>query len=176
MKGQGSSGLGLAISREIAEQLDGRVAYETAEGGGAKFTLALPATRISHAAPAVTADIPQILHFDPDPDMLRVVANAFGGSARVISVGSLAELTDAAREFAPDLIIYEPASRTKLVHSELDRIAEQSGAIPLIVFTSLDREALDDRSCDRHLVKSQTTITQLIASARQLLDRKVSEA
>jgi two-component system, OmpR family, sensor histidine kinase MprB len=41
MRGKPGSGLGLAIVRQIAESHGGRVEVEDAEGGGARFRLAL---------------------------------------------------------------------------------------------------------------------------------------
>lgn len=38
----GSSGLGLAIARQAAEQMGGRLWYEDRPGGGAQFALELP--------------------------------------------------------------------------------------------------------------------------------------
>jgi signal transduction histidine kinase len=44
------TGLGLAISRQIVEHFGGRIWFEPAPGGGARFVFALPVSR-SHAAP-----------------------------------------------------------------------------------------------------------------------------
>ncbi|MEE2526806.1 ATP-binding protein [Hyphobacterium sp. HN65] len=175
IKGQGSTGLGLAISREIAEQLDGEVRYLPAEGGGAMFAVRLPSTRITQAAPEKASNKPRILHFDPDRDTLRVVADAFGTSAQLLSVSSLAELSEAAEEFAPDLVIVDPSLRAKLVRSELERIMDNNGSLPLIAFTSLDREALPDIPFDAHLVKSRTPVTGLVTLTHQFLNPEMAE-
>ncbi len=42
----GGSGLGLAVARGIVEQHGGAIAIADAPGGGARFTLRLPATRL----------------------------------------------------------------------------------------------------------------------------------
>jgi two-component system sensor histidine kinase MprB len=46
-RGRAGSGLGLAIVRQVAETHGGRVSADRAEGGGARFTLALPAEPLS---------------------------------------------------------------------------------------------------------------------------------
>ena len=46
-RGRPGSGLGLAIVRQVAETHGGRVFADRAEGGGARFTLALPAESLS---------------------------------------------------------------------------------------------------------------------------------
>ena len=49
----GSSGLGLAIVRAVAESHGGGVALETAPGGGARFVVHLPATPVAASVPVV---------------------------------------------------------------------------------------------------------------------------
>ena len=46
-RGRAGSGLGLAIVRQVAETHGGRVSADRAEGGGARFTLALPVEPLS---------------------------------------------------------------------------------------------------------------------------------
>lgn len=41
--GRGGAGLGLALAKQIAEEHEGRITVEPTEGGGATFTLSLPA-------------------------------------------------------------------------------------------------------------------------------------
>jgi len=41
-QGDGGSGLGLYISRRLAEAMGGRLTVESAKGEGARFTLELP--------------------------------------------------------------------------------------------------------------------------------------
>ena len=49
----GGSGLGLAIVRAVAEAHDGNVELDDAEGGGARFTVRLPAEARSDSAASV---------------------------------------------------------------------------------------------------------------------------
>jgi signal transduction histidine kinase len=44
----GGTGLGLALSRGLAELMQGRLTVEPAAGGGARFSLTLPICRPSH--------------------------------------------------------------------------------------------------------------------------------
>lgn len=175
-RGQGSTGLGLAITREIAEQHDGEVVYATAKGGGARFAIRLPASRIASKVTAGSGQLPRILHFDPDRDTLRVIADAFGSRANIVSISSLAEFQDSVREYRPELIIYDPSSRARLLQSELERTLETCGPIPLIAFTSLDREIMPDLPHDIHLVKSRTPVTGVVQAATSLLERELTKA
>ena len=52
-RGTPGSGLGLAIVRQVAEQHGGAVRVANAPGGGAEFTLSLPATAPALRPPAL---------------------------------------------------------------------------------------------------------------------------
>ena len=47
----GGTGLGLAIARDLARRMGGDIQFESRKGDGARFTLTLPLTRVSAAAP-----------------------------------------------------------------------------------------------------------------------------
>jgi signal transduction histidine kinase len=53
--GEGGFGLGLAIGRELAERMGGRLSLDPSYGPGAKFTLELPAARAPQARALSTA-------------------------------------------------------------------------------------------------------------------------
>jgi signal transduction histidine kinase len=55
-KGAGGTGLGLAISREFAERWGGTLTAGPRAGGGARFTLQIPAPAPGQAAPAAAPD------------------------------------------------------------------------------------------------------------------------
>ena len=73
--GEGT-GLGLSISYGIAEAHGGRLEYGDAPGGGAAFTLRLPATKLG-APQGGTAATRRILLVDDDPKAERLVAALF---------------------------------------------------------------------------------------------------
>jgi signal transduction histidine kinase/CheY-like chemotaxis protein len=47
----GGTGLGLAIARDLARRMGGDIQFESRKGEGARFTLTLPLSRVSAAAP-----------------------------------------------------------------------------------------------------------------------------
>jgi len=62
-RSRGGSGLGLSIVRGLAEAMRGRVWYEPTVGGGATFTVAIPAGG-SRATSAVGAGASPTPHVD----------------------------------------------------------------------------------------------------------------
>ncbi len=81
--GQGT-GLGLSLSYGIVESHGGRLSYEPAPGGGARFVLALPCV-----APGDTAEMPatqarRILVVDDDLAVHRVVSALFAADGHAV--------------------------------------------------------------------------------------------
>ncbi|MEO8227499.1 MAG: ATP-binding protein, partial [Gemmatimonadota bacterium] len=68
--GQGT-GLGLSLSYGLVESHDGRLSYVPAAGGGAEFTITLPAVAADTEA---AAPVRRVLVVDADPGMQRTVS------------------------------------------------------------------------------------------------------
>ncbi|MCK5908403.1 MAG: response regulator [Caulobacter sp.] len=84
----GGSGLGLAICKTLTELMGGSIAYSTAEGGGACFTVTLPMPRVKPAdgldphhginGPDATSDAPKILVVDDNQTNRAVLLTLLG--------------------------------------------------------------------------------------------------
>lgn len=59
-KGQGGTGLGLAVARKIVEELGGRIELHSPRDGGAEFRVYLPAARAGHDRSADTQGTPTV--------------------------------------------------------------------------------------------------------------------
>jgi DNA-binding response OmpR family regulator len=71
---RGGTGLGLAITRSLVEQHGGRIGFDDAPGGGARFWFRLPQAEPAVAAdatPAARANAPVLLLVDDDPTSIR---------------------------------------------------------------------------------------------------------
>ncbi|MEX1163587.1 MAG: HAMP domain-containing sensor histidine kinase [Nitriliruptor sp.] len=62
-RSQGGTGLGLHLSRELAEMLGGTLTVGGSPGGGARFTLELPQRRGQDVVAAVTTPVPEGVEF-----------------------------------------------------------------------------------------------------------------
>ena len=95
------TGLGLPISYGIAESHGGRLAYEPGPGGGAAFTLRLPA--------AGEAELPRtrvVLVADEDPSTLRTASAVFSAEgARVVTAATAEEALAAVGRERFDLVV-----------------------------------------------------------------------
>ena len=87
------SGLGLSISRNIVEGFGGRIAVDSAVGGGTRFTVRLPAddatARERAAAPAARArGGRRILVVDDEPRLCSVIADSLTDRHEVVTAVS----------------------------------------------------------------------------------------
>jgi CheY-like chemotaxis protein len=171
-RAQGGTGLGLSIVREIVTRLGGSVGYEPREGGGTVFHVDLPVhvPQPGSEAPAPgPAGEPTLLHIDDDPDVLRVVASAFEGRARVTS----AETLDDARELLSgcgfDLIILDIALRQGSGLELLPQIAALPCRAPVVLFTAQDADPQLASHADAVLTKSRASLQLLVETVERLL-------
>ncbi len=79
--GQGT-GLGLSLSYGIVESHDGRLSYEPAPDGGARFTISLP--RVTAGGAGEDTSVRRILVVDDDPAVHRVVSALFAADGHLV--------------------------------------------------------------------------------------------
>ena len=146
-------------------RLSGSVSFETAEGLGTVFHVALPAAR--HEAPARESEreLPRILHVDDDEDVLKVVESAFEGRARVEPAVSLAGAREklVSGDFALMILDIGLADG-----SGLDLLRETR--VPALIFTAQDSHAAASSLTNEVFIKSRATLDELIDAAERVMD------
>jgi signal transduction histidine kinase/ActR/RegA family two-component response regulator len=81
----GGAGLGLAISRELAQLMGGELTFEAPPAGGACFVLTLPTLRLGdHAAPSQDVDTAQERLSASDRPGLRILAAEDNSTNRLV--------------------------------------------------------------------------------------------
>jgi CheY-like chemotaxis protein len=128
------SGIGLALSKQLVEQMGGVISVASAQGEGAEFTVTLPVSvavipedggvngggpthcgeeEIPRAGlgtgssrPAIgTEDKPTILVVEDNRDMAKYIATVLGGRYTVLNAANGVEGLSLAEQYVPDLVI-----------------------------------------------------------------------
>jgi len=113
---------------------------------------------------------PHILHLDSDPDVLRLVAKALGGTANVMSVESIEEARRALAANRFDVAVLDMAlavgSGIDLLHDLRD---SEGDALPIVVFSPEEENPIFATQVRAALIKSRASVDSLVATLRKRL-------
>jgi len=186
------SGLGLAIAREIIERHGGKIWVEQAPQGGASFAIALnrcddetprhpqgepePAPRLVSSPGQLGGQRrPTILQIDDDEDLVRVVAAAFEGEARVVRANGIASARAVLNAEPPDIVVLDiglpDGSGLDLIPALVDHEGEP---LPTIVFTAQDCPAELQSRVEAVLIKSRSSIPTLRETIRRIVAERAN--
>ena len=119
---------------------------------------------------------PRILHLDDDRDVLRLVAQALGSSAEVVSVESIDEARHVLDTHRFDLAVLDVGLAEGF---GLDLLPDLCGAdgrpIPVVVFSAQDTPEVAARVL-AVLSKSRASIDNLVTTLRRLVAGQVSQS
>jgi PAS domain S-box-containing protein len=168
------TGLGLSIAREIVTRLGGAITFESTMGKGTSFHVDLPAAgreapRNGESGQEAASALPQILHVDDDPDMLRVVASAFEGRAEIHSTPSVREGHAALRRQRFDAAILDVAMSDGSGLDLLPLLREEGARTPAVLFTVHDSSPAYTSLVDAVLTKSRSTLDELVGTVLALV-------
>ena len=142
----GGSGLGLSIVKGIVDAHEGRVEASNRPGGGACFSVHLPARRRPTAAVHPTAPAPLILVVDEDAAATgRLTAGLQHAGYRALAVNDLAEVALQANAVRPALIAFSLRPPNEQTAAMLDALQQDVATrdIPILALGSTaDPQAL----------------------------------
>jgi DNA-binding response OmpR family regulator len=111
-----------------------------------------------------------VLHVDDDPDMLRIVAQAFDGRAEVHSSPSVLEARAAIARYAFDAVILDIAMADGDGRELIPQI-RQHPETAIAVFTAQDADPSRLTGVDLVLVKSRDSLDRLVGEVERLARR-----
>jgi signal transduction histidine kinase/CheY-like chemotaxis protein len=168
---KGGTGLGLSIVREIVTRMGGEVSFETVLGQGTTFNVDIPADRRqSERGELCASHLPHVLHIEDDPDVLAVVADALGGRYQVSAAQTLAAARTMISQTEYDMVILDlalPDGNSRDLIADLRRSKSQ-----ILVFTAQDLAPEITQHVDAMLIKSRSSLEDLVATLDQLLGEK----
>ncbi len=170
-RAKGGTGLGLNISRQIVERMDGDIGFDSAPGETV-FWFVLPLSSAPLALPGGPeaqppgterpGHVPVILHVEDDGDFAEVFRSAFGARAEVLGAANLAEARRLLHERQFDLIVIDWELPDGSGVALLDQIDLQQPDVPVYGLSARDQPAVDPRVL-RHITKSRARLDKLVA-------------
>ncbi|MBL8557163.1 MAG: response regulator [Hyphomonadaceae bacterium] len=154
---QDGTGLGLVITRKLAQAMGGDVSLVSSPGLGSTFTLTIAARVAAEVAPSNQPSGPVVLVIEDDPTARDLTVRALTRlSFNVRAATSAAEGLAMIAEEAPDLVILDIHLPDMSGWDVLARLktGEKTSALPVLVVTIDDdrARALDLGACD-HMQK-----------------------
>jgi CheY-like chemotaxis protein len=175
------TGLGLALTKQLVELMNGSVGVESEPGHGARFFVDLPIApqeREPAASGGVEADGPLVLVVDDDPAARELIELALTtGGYRTLSVRSGEEALELARRRRPSIILLDvflPGIDGWEVLRALKGDRETVDIPVMLVTISNDRRQAFTLGAVEHLVKPVERQALLDALARHSFTTKVN--
>lgn len=113
---KGGTGLGLHISRQIVDHMDGTIDFESTAGGGATFWIEFPlasapiettSNETKPPEPLAFADLPQVLHVEDDADLSLFLGSAMQGKVNLTAAPTLRNARNQLANHRFDLLIVD---------------------------------------------------------------------
>ncbi|WP_314733277.1 PAS domain S-box protein [Afifella sp. JA880] len=185
---QGGTGLGLHISRQIIEQMNGSISYRNRPDSGAEFTVALPLStgaaekamdrttvdangEAGAEAPQSGSNLPRALHVEEDADFFAILSALLKESLELSRASTVAEARQQLAEQHFDLLIVEEALPDGSGLDLLDEVSRRCPDLPVVMVGSRDMPEVDERSV-RVIVKSRLKEEELAQIVSEAANRR----
>ncbi|MBK7937305.1 MAG: response regulator [Lewinellaceae bacterium] len=196
----GGTGIGLSLSRELAELMGGRLGVKSEAGEGSTFTFWLPLMEGAGALPNLSpeeipgtdagpkfaggpAERPSVLLAEDNAELRGFVKQCISGAWEVLEASNGEEAVRKAVEMVPDLVISDLMMPLKDGYTVCDELKsnELTAHIPVILLTA--KSGMDSKirglrtGADDYLTKPFNTdellarMENLVALRRRLLQR-----
>ena len=183
----GGTGLGLHITRQIVERMNGRIGFDTEVGKGTTFWMDFPIVQEAGESVGTSTtvldsssrvNLPRILHVEDDVDLSKVLAVSLQGRAHVQLATSLHEAEQRLRQQRFDMILLDIALPDGSGLELLDRLESLTGAaLPVVILCAEAPPAEVHARVATVMVKTRLseakvaeTIVGLLERARETVD------
>ena len=177
----GGTGLGLHITRQIVERMNGRIGFDTEVGKGSTFWMEFPivqeegdvvgtSTTVLDASSRV--NLPRILHVEDDADLSKVLAVSLQGRAQVVLATSLHEAEQRLHQQRFDMILLDIALPDGSGLQLLDRLETLTGpGLPVVILCAEAPPEEVHARVATVMVKTRLSEAKVVETIVELLER-----
>jgi len=147
------TGLGLPLSRRLAELLGGGIAVESAPGVGSVFTLTIPLVHVPADTRAAAEEQRAVVEWEPDPSLgvvlvvdddaeavRRYRGHVSGSAYQIVAARDVADARRLLQEIRPRAVVVDPAAGGGQGWAFLEelRLDEATAHLPVLVVSAAD--------------------------------------
>ncbi|MBU2981450.1 CHASE domain-containing protein [Lentibacter algarum] len=166
-RAKGGTGLGLNISRQLVERMNGQIGFKSDLGEPTAFWFTVPLARSDNVSSDSdqSLELPQhqfsVLHLEDDSDFSEIVRKGLGNLAKMRSVPTLAQARAAIRSEVFDLIVVDwdlPDGNGHELLNDLQEFQKDARVISL----SASETSVRDIRVDHAIVKSRLSLNEIV--------------
>lgn len=164
---KGGTGLGLHISKQIIERMNGRIGFDSVMGGGTTFWFDMPVVRDMAAdnqnGHMHENTLPRILHIEDDRDLSAVLHSALADRANLVTATTLRAAEDALTADTYAMVVLDIAMPDGSGLAFLERIRALAGHnVPVIILSAHDMGHSVENDVAAVLIKSRVPETYIV--------------
>jgi signal transduction histidine kinase len=163
-----STGLGLHITRILAQRMGGRIGLVSSPGHGAEFHVDVPICRDGAAPPALAACPPDVWIVDRDAAVRSRLTRLLAPDCAALAAREPGELARAG-DAAPALLVADPVGAGASLDEVVRRLREAAGPAPILLYSdAVSAPQAAALGCD-YLPKHDTGNDAFLRAARRAI-------
>jgi PAS domain S-box-containing protein len=173
-RSKGGTGLGLHISKQILEHMNGTIGFDTQTSKGTTFWIELPLELSDDPESIILSgnvlrkrehqpgDMPMILHVEDDVNLSWFIGSALQDKALVTTARTLAEAKKTLQEQSFDLLLLDIVLPDGLGIVLLDYLPETGQAVPVLILSASETPENISHKVAASMVKSRMSEEKII--------------
>lgn len=169
---KGGTGLGLHISRQILDHMDGTIGFESTPGNGANFWIEFPLVsgqtdttpnETKPLEPPAFTKLPEVLHVEDDADLSLVLGSAMQGKINLTAAPTLSDARKQLSNCRFDLLIVDVTLPDGSGLNLLEELRQDPGfTTPVMILSANDVPSVVQAQVAATMVKARASESNIL--------------